>query len=534
MSRVAVWRRLDRELAGAAFGLTLVASGVYGQHVIDGGFISDDWLNAQLARFAPTEGVLGAIAWQLEGNLSYRPGLASYLGATYELFGVHSGPHLAGAVALATASVWVMYALSRVLGLAVLPAALAAVLTLVFPWADSTRLWATGGANNLAVLLWALGSLVAVRATSPGASRVGARLALGTILILAGVLVYELVGPAGIVTGVLVAVRLGGRWGAAWGAGIAGACVAALAYVAHFTNRPAAPFDAQVDHAEVIARQAWDIGVEAFGPFAPGSLPVSLGVCVAVVAAWRFARPAARYEARQYGLIAVGTLPALVVAYALIVPAAPNFYNPAGAGQVNRVNILAAPVFSLGVVSSLGLLATLAAGWHRRWRLIAGGLTVLATVVVTIGYVDRVREDARGWQLGGKLALGVVTKVKQSIAKPVERSTVFTFGHVIDAAPGVPVFSAVWDLDGALRLAFDDRTLHAYAVLPDTVWQCGESAVNAAHPVYGVLPDVPHGRAIFVDVASGAHTVIADRRTCEDAVARFSPIPVPPLPDELR
>lgn len=133
----------------------------------------------------------------LDGPAGYHVGLPVIIPVVFRVFGATLGPHLVLAVALGVAMSGCLYAVLRILRMPLLHAFAVATLVLVFPFSDSTRLWAMAGYNQLAVVLWLLGLLVALRGLTATGPR-GALLHAGaTILYVLGILVYELV--AGVV-----------------------------------------------------------------------------------------------------------------------------------------------------------------------------------------------------------------------------------------------------------------------------------------------------------------------------------------------
>jgi hypothetical protein len=68
-----------------------------------------------------------------------------------------------------------------------------ASLVLLFPWSDSNRLWAMASYNQLAVVFWLLGLLLALRGFR-STGRAAVLLHAGALLLYAaGIAVYELV-----------------------------------------------------------------------------------------------------------------------------------------------------------------------------------------------------------------------------------------------------------------------------------------------------------------------------------------------------
>jgi len=200
-----------RETALAFLALTALAVMVYGPHVVNGGFLMDDWNNAAKTRFLSSccgvgQSGTGSGYWAqvrnllLDGPAGYHAGLPLIIPVVFRLFRPTIGPHLVLAAALGVAMSACLYAVLRALRMPGLHAFAVAALVLLFPFSDSTRLWAMAGYNQIAVVLWLLGVLIALHGLSIGGRR-GALLHVGALVLYAlGILVYEVVAGAVLVT----------------------------------------------------------------------------------------------------------------------------------------------------------------------------------------------------------------------------------------------------------------------------------------------------------------------------------------------
>jgi len=219
-----------RRLFGFAYlaALLLLAGAVYGTHILHGGFAWDDWQNAATARFGGGSRFLGPFDVR---EALYEPGLALTLPLPHLVFGLHPALHLALATALAVALSLCLYALLRELGVERVPAAFAGALALVFPWSDSVRLWATAGLNQVAVCLYLLGAMFALRG----------RRRLSLALYLASMLTYAVTIPAIALSPLLYRFKM--PWREAWLRGRRDTLVALAtgAFVAAATTKSVQP-----------------------------------------------------------------------------------------------------------------------------------------------------------------------------------------------------------------------------------------------------------------------------------------------------
>lgn len=192
-----------RELVLAAAVLAAVAAAVYGTHVRDGGFIMDDWSNRAKTRFLASccgvgatghgSGYLAQVHNLLsDGPAGYHIGLPVLIPLSYRAFRPAIAPHLALAVALAVSVSVCMYAVLRRFRLAPVHAGMMAALVLVFPWSDANRLWAMAGYNQVGVVLWLVGLLVALRGVRASGGRAVLLHAAALACYAAGIAVYEL------------------------------------------------------------------------------------------------------------------------------------------------------------------------------------------------------------------------------------------------------------------------------------------------------------------------------------------------------
>ena len=98
-------------------------------------------------------------------------------------------------------------------------------------------------------------------------------------------------------------------------------------------------------------------------------------------------------------------------------------------------------------------------------------------------------------------------------------TTLVAVGFPGETAPGVPVFDATWDLEGALRLRYHDPRLSAFPLFADGALTCtGAGAIAAAPGSFG--RNTLSYRTLVI-VSPAGHARIASRASCERAVADF-------------
>ncbi len=516
-----------RELLAAALALTALGAFVFAPHVAEGGWYSDDWASAATYRFAPEPRYRNAARVQ-RAILGARPVLAHAQPLPHAVFGERPALHVALAVALAVAVSIAFFALLRVLGLPFLPALAIAGLALVFPWADSTRLWPIGGLNQLALLLWLGGALVALRGLRSGGPGGAAWHAGALALYALALLTYEAVGGLVIATGALYVLTRRGparRALARWGTD-AVLAVALLVWARHESGqvRQLSSTDQVLDDVPTFARQSLELAGQTLVPVRGAAL-VALVLAAAVgallVLRGRLGEPAVRRWAGVAAVAALGTVAALA-------PFAGSGLHPLDEGLNNRGNMAAALPLAALAYAVLAL-AGVALARQRALALTAGAALVLGGA-----YAYQVRGDVVRWDRAATAQERILSRLERAIADPARGTVVYAYGQPLVVSPGVSIFSQPWDLSSAVRLRYDDASLNAYPLAQGVRIRCerGRLYPQAAPGPWGTLQDgygprnaAPYGRALLFDAATGALTVPRDARACEAAAAGLTPAP---------
>jgi hypothetical protein len=330
-------------LAGVAV-VCGVALAALGPHVFAGGFHVDDWVDASHYYFHPGEGFWAAVRNHQDVK---RDVYAVLRTAIYALFGMHTAPHLALTALVATAEASLLLVLLRRLGLAAAPATMAALLLLVWPDADSTRLWSTGFQMGLfAGLLPLAGLLVALRGLEQPGWRGAALHGVALALYATGVNGYELGAPMIMLFGILYVWHRPGsaaRW--RWAADVIVVLSLLIRYAGRHPHLPA--IVGVPDHLRIIASHGLEVMARALLPVRgiPAAAVLAPALAIVVAAAVAVSCPQlavrTRVELRQALLLLVGGLVVTVAGWGMIIPAAPG-YDPGSSGVGNRINAVAA------------------------------------------------------------------------------------------------------------------------------------------------------------------------------------------------
>lgn len=536
------------ELLVAAAVLALVGVAVYGTHVLHGGFLADDWSNAAKTRFLASccgigqtgqgSGYLAQVRNLLsDGPAGYHIGLPLLIPVSFRAFRPYLAPHLALALLLAVAVSVAMYAVLRRFRVAPVHALLMSALVLVFPWSDSNRLWAMASYNQLAVVLWLVGLLVAVRGTRSAGRRSVLWHTGALVLYAAGIVIYELVAGAVLVSVVFywhrtrsgVAAWRGLAW--RWLADIAVIAASLLTVLALALPRPILGWAERFAFARVVLDESLTLLAYAAVPLAEPPRLLVVGVLAAVLAAALLARARlaagdARRGALGHWLLLAGAGVVVVGGgYALAIPG--GYGRPLAAGIENRVNLVSGAGYVMvtyAAAALAGLLLGLAA--RRPLPRLAAAVPVATALVVLGGYVGLARESAAHYDRSWGEQLEVLAAIRDGGPYP-DAAHIFPFGYPSFTAPGVPVFSWIWDLPPASKVILDDPSPAAFPVLPPTVFSCEEDSVVPfnGHGL-GELQRGVYGNTFFVDVPTGRTVRVDDRATCEAALATMRPGPL--------
>jgi hypothetical protein len=486
-------------------------------HLLHGGFYSDDWGNASDYTFAAPPRYPTAVS-EFSGLLGGRPLLAVLLPLPYAVFGVDQTPHLVLAAVLAVLVVLSFYAVLRALGLPALDAALIAALALAFPWSDAAQLWPTAAINNAAVIFFLLGLRLALAGLERRGQAAIALHAAAVALFVMSVLTYEVAAAAALLAGALYLGRAPRRKALVLWAVDAAAVLGALAYEWHATSttRGVAPLSSRWDQLPRFVRESSWLVARTVYPDA-GSKVVRDVVLAAVVVAVAAALARGRRDAEvRSWLVVVAAAAIAIVAADLMVEGSGLF--PLSPGLDNRGNIFAAlgyAAFTYGVLR----LAAMAVLYPRNGAAVV--VSTLAALAVLGWYVAIVRDDVGVWDHAATRQAELLRRLDRTLPRPPQGTTIFLYGSPREVAAGVPVFDADWDLNGAVKLLYDDGSLRAFPA-PENGLRCGPSGVPRPLGVHFDQPDeAPYGKVLAFNAATSATRVLKSASDCRRVNALF-------------
>jgi hypothetical protein len=478
--------------------LVAVAAAVYGHYVLHGGFSWDDWENAATTHLSYQSGFLGPFDLRA---IAYEPGLGIMLALAHLLFGTRPAWHLALAVALAVAYSVLVARCLRELGLSRGPALAVAVLTLVFPWSGSLRLWATAGINHVAGCLYVLGLTAGVRELrDPDRPRRSTALYAASVLTYPAAILLVLAAP--------LVYRCFGTWSRAWRQGradvIAGVALAIFGAIA--TTKPTQPPLDTAAHVWRIVAELGELLGRAIAPI-PGLSPWIALAVVAVVVLAASARPDWRLWQLRFAAAALFALGA----YLTFGPGEDK-YRPLAPGIYDRVGLLAAPAVALAVVAFWALAGLMAHDLLGRRRVMTA-VPLVAVLAVGAMWISHVSDDAATFESAAAKSRSVLSRLDARLPDDLGRATVFATGFQFFLKPGVPIFGAAFDLDAAFKLTRNSRDVTTYPVSGRLV--CHQRGAAFAGGPYDLRRDVPYGALYAVNLEQGSVRRIGDRRACE-------------------
>lgn len=498
-------------------------------HIRHGGFYSDDWSNGALSLLPPEGPGFGHAISAFADLTIYRPVLVIYVPLTYAVFGLHLHLHLLWAGFLAFCLAGLLYGVLRTLGVPWIHALAIAALTLLYPWFDSTRLWVTATQLSLSISFFLLGLWIALA----GLSRDSWRWHAGAVsLYLLSILTYEITLPLVAAIGLLYVLRVGWtkartRWAIDFGVAIA-----AGIWVSLHTERTASGLSGAISHLGKIITNGGTLFGRSLLPLGPQHTTLALLVfalvLVAGAAVYLRGRGTSPVESRwslgSWLVLAVGGLVVAAVGWVAFIPADP-YYTPSIYGVTNRVNGLAGLGLVIAAYGACGIVGNLI-GRIRLGRPGAPGLVVTLLLAAALGasYASVLHRHIGIWNSAYAAERAGLNELRQRYPNLPSNSTLFIAGYPAYQAPGVPIMSANWDLDGMVELEYDDNSLDAFPILEGTKLACHSGGVGLSGE--GAPENVAsYGTARLLNLATGKSARPLDHHQCLAVVGKFPPGP---------
>jgi hypothetical protein len=521
-----------RELAGATVLFTALAFAIFGWYAFHGGFIADDWVNADHYYFHPDPGFWGAVD---NYQTPSRPVAAVYVTLTYAVLGIHLHLHLVLAVLLAGFLSIAFFAFLRTVGLGRLLALAAAALLLVFPSSDSTRFWATGSQINLFIGLYLVAMVIAIAGRrrygpAPTLPAVGTQ-ALASALAVTAVAGYEIVAPAVLLSVVLYRWTCG-RGGEVW-RWLMDAIPTVLVLV-FYTQK----FSGGGAHGTQLLTNVHTVADGAISVLGYTLIPdretsrwlVFAGVVAIILpialVKWAFRKSPRQAEiGRWLGPLLLAVV-AIAIGYLMIVPAGERYplYAP---GVQNRTNCFAALGLCLLVVFLAAALASMVAAAvpglaqkaRSELRGLLAGILVLGIFAV---YTVRITEDESRWTKAAEIQAQILAGSHAVVPSPPADATIFTSPYPGYSSPSLPIFGGGGNNDevGAFKVSYGSDEMRAFPMIEGVGVSCGRRYMSTADAGNS---GTAYGKAIFIDLRTATDYRPRNRRQCLEVTAAMEP-----------
>ena len=499
-----------RELVGVSALMTALAFAVFGWYAFHGGFIADDWVNADRYYFHPDPGFWGAVD---NYQTPSRPIAAVYVSLTYAVLGTHFDLHLLLSVHLAAFLSIEYFAFLRTLGLGLPWALAAAAVLLVFPSSDSTRLWTTGSQINLFIGLYLVAMVIAIggrRRFGPAPSIPAVLTQVGASAIaLVAVGGYEIVAPAVLLSFVLYR-WAGGKGGTLWRwlLDAVPTLLLLLLYTRKF-GESASGLGKLLDNAHLVLDGAVSVLAYSLYPSRMVTMPwlfvaAVAGILLVTQLVRQLAPPSPDRDAiARWSVPILLAVAAIAIGYAMIVPVADRYplYAP---GVQNRTNCFAALGISALVVFLAAAAGSMLAGALPRISAQAraqarAGITAVLILGVIGAYTVRITQNADRWTQSAEIQDAILTQTQEVLPSPPPDATIFTSPYAGNSSPSIPAFGGGGNNDelGAFKVTYDSEDLRAFPLLGEAPLTCG--AREMSQPSAG-NSGTEYGKAYFVDL----------------------------------
>jgi hypothetical protein len=521
-------RPLSRgEIALAWLALAVIAVLAFTPHIRHGGFYLDDWSNGAGALEPPGGHGFGNALSYFADLTIYRPVLVVYVPLTYFVFGMHMAHHLIWAAFLALFVVAMLYGILRTLGLPWIHAWPITALTLVYPWFDSTRFWATASQVSLSVGLALAGLWIALTVLSRRSWRW--HTAAATLYLLS-ILTYEVTLPLIAAAGLLYTIRAG--WKAArlrWAMDLLAVAAGGL-WVGTHTARETSSFSENLTHLGEIIREGGMVLGRTLLPVGGEHTTVTLCALAAVTIAGfaaLLARPD-RFDGQGWGLagwlsLVAGGLVVAGLGWFMFIPADP-YYTPSVYGMTNRVNGLAGIGLVLAAYGALGIVGTLIGALRARTAVTVAAVLALGALLGA-GYVDVLRRHSTIWDAAYVAERTALDRLQSDFRTLPSGTTMFIAGYPANQTLGVPILAATWDVDGMVKSEYEDGTLWAYAVLPGFHLVCHPDSIGLGG-LGAPTTKGSYGTTLLVDLETQRWSKPRSRQACRKVVGSYVPGPL--------
>jgi hypothetical protein len=516
-----------------AFGTAALA---FAPRIRAGGFLADDWANYAQFKFPLLAGHHTALA-ALASTAGSRVGGSLYWFGSFSLFGNHTRFYLLLAALLAVVLAFSVYLLLRELRFSIVQSLAITVLTIVAPSLETARFWFTPSGSQIEFALFFFGLTLALRAFSAAPPK-RTRLHVASWLLYVASACYSDLALPLIAVCVLVylaraqlatSVR---RWAFDLIIVVVG-YIADYTYVSSTEGFVKLPRSMWAEHARLLGDEALTLFTRMFGLSSEGARQPELIALAVLTAAglflWRSPRTRtdSRRDLQRWAYAFFVSLVAIVAAYSPYIPAM-LYYEPLG-GLNTHINIAIAAPLAVGVFAVLMLTRVVLTEFLDRLRPGLGGVAVaLVAAWFAVIFVDglrNVRSDARIWAVATGRDHAVLRLLTANLRSPVAGSTIYAFGEA-GTVSELPVFFSSWELNSAVKVAYDREDISAYnVVVDDDTLECTPRGITVFTGKIPLNTPSPYGRSYFFNVPTGSSGRIDSLGACNAALSIYRPGP---------
>lgn len=395
---------------------------------------------------------------------------------------------------------------------------------ILFPGADSTRLWPIATIGLYVILLQMASLMVAVRALDrPQGGRTWALHGLSAVLALIAMATYEIAVPLVAVQGVVyLAIFRSRKAFIRWLADL-GLVMAFVFYrlVVVPTNDPAfmteRTTDQLVTRAGVLVEGAWHSWRYLY---APHFGLIVLGCIVLAAAAVTLVVPSMRHRLIRWWAVLLAAAIA-AIACSLVFLTANDTYLLQYFSTYNRLNLPGTIPYVLAFVAILGLLYELV----RRWSPWAPAAPLVVFLVFAAAAKHQIAvsiEHQDVWLASWNIQKKTLPGLRRSLRNVPTTARVMGFDTPRWEQGWIPVFAQTWDFRGVIE--YESPIRPDFASPFDEDIACGSRGITQLREL--VAPYADGQRPIyFVSPARGVAVRVTSKRQCETRLSRWGPVP---------
>jgi hypothetical protein len=506
---------------GCLLGLLSLTLALYLPYATRAGWFLDDWI--VYAEQKSQDSLWAGINACMETIPGGRKLACLYQAGQWSAFGGHKWAYHVLPIVLLFAIIAIAYAVARRARLARPWCIAIGGAIILFPGADSTRLWPIATIGLYVILLQMASLMIAVQALDRfGRRRSWALHGLSAALALIAMATYEIAVPLVAVQGIVyVAIFRSRKAFIRWLADL-GLVMAFVFYrlVIAPTNDPAFVTERTtgqfVTRAGVLVEGAWHSWRYLY---APRFGLIVLGGIVLVAAAVTLAVPTMRHRLIRWWCVLLAAVVA-AIACSLVFITANDTYLLQDFSTNNRLNLPGTIPYVLAFVAVLGLLYELVRRWSP-WAPAAPLAVLLVFAAAAKHQIAVNTEHQDAWLASWSIQKKTLPGLRKGLRDVPSTARVMGFDTPRWEQDWIPVFAQTWDFRGVIE--------YETPIRPDFASPFDEDVACGAHGITQlgelVAPYHDERPVYFVSPARGVAVHVTSKRQCESRLTRWGPVP---------